>query len=99
MERLHFDHVFPDDKKFDISRNLDYNLEKLLVELQKCQLLCVTHHVQKTITDMNWQKADHGSVSMYTNYKCRCELCRAAWAEYSRDYLKSYRSKKKYATI
>lgn len=24
----------------------------------------------------------HGKSSTYTNHKCRCELCQAAWAEY-----------------
>jgi hypothetical protein len=28
----------------------------------------------------------HGTVSGYLNYRCRCALCRSAWAEYSRSY-------------
>lgn len=28
--------------------------------------------------------AVHGTVSMYSGHKCRCDECRAAWAEYMR---------------
>lgn len=27
----------------------------------------------------------HGHYSRYTNYKCRCLLCRAAWTNYCRE--------------
>jgi hypothetical protein len=30
----------------------------------------------------------HGTVSGYTNLKCRCEPCRKAWREYMREYLR-----------
>ena len=29
---------------------------------------------------------DHGTVSSYTNRRCRCAQCKAAWAEYTRDH-------------
>lgn len=27
----------------------------------------------------------HGKYTTYTNHKCHCNLCRAAWSEYCRD--------------
>lgn len=30
-------------------------------------------------------EAEHGTISRYTNQKCRCEPCRAAWRQYHRD--------------
>lgn len=29
----------------------------------------------------------HGSASTYTNHRCRCELCRKAWAAAHLDYM------------
>ena len=91
---LHFDHVFPEDKEFHISANLDYDLKKILVELQKCQLLCKPCHIIKTISDRGFNESQHGSVSTYTNKKCRCQECRAAWAVYASKYTKKFRAKK-----
>ena len=28
----------------------------------------------------------HGTANAYTNQKCRCEVCSAAWAKYMREY-------------
>lgn len=28
----------------------------------------------------------HGTTAGYTNHKCRCEACRAAWRNYRRSY-------------
>lgn len=27
----------------------------------------------------------HGTTNGYVNHKCRCDLCRRAWADYMRD--------------
>lgn len=52
---------------------------------------------------------DHGRISTYTNYKCRCDACRESWREYSLSYYRrkpeigrakrkrSYREWKKFA--
>lgn len=91
--KLHFDHVIPEEKEFHISSNLDYGLDKILVELQKCQLLCKSCHTQKTITDKGHNVASHGGMSMYTNQRCRCSKCKSAWAEYSLKYTHAYRAR------
>jgi 5-methylcytosine-specific restriction endonuclease McrA len=36
----------------------------------------------------------HGA-SGYSNYKCRCDICRKAWSEHQRDYQARYRSEHK----
>ena len=28
----------------------------------------------------------HGTASAYSNYRCRCDACRRAWATYMREY-------------
>lgn len=39
---------------------------------------------------------DHG-LSKYTNERCRCEICRAAWATYMREYRRSEEPRLKHA--
>jgi len=82
-ERLEFDHIFPEDKSFDISARLDYSMSNLLRELQKCQLLCRRHNIEKMCTDNGIQAVPlHGRISTYTNHKCRCRKCKDAWSIY-----------------
>ncbi len=48
-ERLQFDHIYPKDKSFEITRKLLMNdREKFQEELDKCQLLCYNCHLEKT---------------------------------------------------
>lgn len=96
-ERLEFDHINNDreDHKHMISWMLEGEWEKLVKELEKCQLLCVSCHRSKTsddirpidfdyVEDYPVQADGHGTLSMYCNKKCRCEYCRAANAIYHR---------------
>ena len=55
-ERLHFDHINPLEKSFDIGRSLDNSMYKLEPELAKCQLLCPKCHLDKTF------KEDFGAI-------------------------------------
>jgi hypothetical protein len=48
-EDLHFDHIDPSLKSFQIAHRLaSYSWARLLPEIHKCQLLCEKHHVIKT---------------------------------------------------
>lgn len=86
---LEFDHVFPEDKIFNIgSSHLEYSYEHILPELQKCQLLCHYCHIKKTTTDT--VEIKHGTVGAYVNRKCRCGICRAVWYKYTRKYVERY---------
>lgn len=49
-ERLEFDHIIPADKSYTIGSNITcFSLEELILEVDKCQLLCRPCHIQKGI--------------------------------------------------
>lgn len=45
---LQFDHIDPASKNFSISKLLNFSKEVVLKELEKCQLLCQSCHIEKT---------------------------------------------------
>lgn len=48
-ERLEFDHRIPADKSYTIASNITcFSLEELILEIDKCQLLCRPCHIQKS---------------------------------------------------
>ncbi len=47
-ERLEFDHIKREGKKYEISAKLSYKFDNLKEELDKCQLLCAPCHLDKT---------------------------------------------------
>jgi hypothetical protein len=103
-EKLEFDHIDPKTKSFTIGTNIDCRKEKLIVELNKCQLLCFRCHWIKTRHDrfglMYEDEAtlipSCGTVNKYSNYACRCAKCREAWAKYFRPRKKIYRARKRH---
>ncbi len=76
-ECLQFDHIKKSEKEFDIFKNWSYSIQRVLKELSKCQLLCSLCHKEKNKKDNG--EAVHGSLSMYTHYKCRCRPCMDAY--------------------
>lgn len=81
-ENLHFDHINPDAKLFNIS-GARMSIAKLLSELKKCQLLCRKCHGKKTREQNKRQYTlVHGKVNSYVNHKCRCDLCKETWRKY-----------------
>lgn len=46
-ENLEFDHIKPESKCKSIARMSSYSEEKFMIEVDKCQLLCDTHHKEK----------------------------------------------------
>ena len=127
VKMLELDHINPDNKSFDISKLWSISIKRFLVELKKCQLLCRSHHSEKTLKDLGrisakgthgtlssrkycncsvckeaynvWARkrygfglrkvAGHGSKSMYSYHKCRCNICKKANTERQRKYLKN----------
>lgn len=83
-EELEFDHIDETTKLFNVGANWSINLEEWLAEIDKCQLLCKTHHKIKTsqkLTHNRWR---------YLRYRCRCAECKADYKIYRRiRYLKS----------
>ena len=83
-ESLEFDHIDPGTMSFRIGHRLDYSMELLKKEADKCQLLCHRCHWSKTLSERNQEFAVHGSHGMYTNHGCRCDLCKEANTNYAR---------------
>lgn len=65
QENLQFDHKDANDKTLNIGKLLNYAEEKVLKELEKCQLLCADCHKIKTIKNKDgfFKKAKGEAVS------------------------------------
>lgn len=59
-ENLQFDHLDRTQKLFSIGKKLDYSLEKLLPEVEKCQLLCYECHELKSLINHDKDKLAEG---------------------------------------
>lgn len=46
MENLHFHHVNPEEKLFDVGTNINLSWERVKNELDKCVVLCSIHHTE-----------------------------------------------------
>lgn len=86
-ENLTFDHINPKTKVFNIATSLDKSWKVILIELKKCQLLCLQCHGKKSaIEDRGGKPLAHGRYSNYQIAKCRCNECKRANADYMKDY-------------
>ncbi len=90
-ENLEIDHVDPDQKVIALNKMWSIAEERFLKELAKCQLLCKTHHEEKSANEHGKERAkgQHGTLSSHRY--CRCLECKAAKAAYMREYQKSRR--------
>ena len=81
---LQFDHINPEEKKFTISDAIANNMSwvKLVEELDKCQLLCVHCHKQKTISE---QEVEHGG-GITGKKNCYCDLCSPLKKQYMQEW-------------
>lgn len=79
-ENLQFDHIDPALKEVNINNVMTRKREIALKEIDKCQLLCKQHHIEKT----NNEKAPftHGTMYAWWNKGCRCEICKPEWRIY-----------------
>lgn len=59
-ENLQFDHLDRTKKSFTISKKLDFSLDKLLQEVEKCQLLCYDCHELKSLINHDKDKLAEG---------------------------------------
>lgn len=85
-KNLEFDHRDPVTKGFNLSgKALDKPWSEILIEAEKCQLLCHSHHLEKTIENGDIEVVEHGGgVSGKRN--CSCVPCKTKKAEYMRAY-------------
>jgi len=59
-ENLQFDHLDRTQKMFSIGKKLDYSLDKLIPEVEKCQLLCYDCHEIKSLINHDKDKLAEG---------------------------------------
>ncbi len=81
IKNLEFDHINPKDKLYNIDKILS-NLELLIIELVKCQLLCFDCHVEKSTLEkaINITKGCKNSI-----HTCKCHTCKEKTREYRRE--------------
>lgn len=70
---LQLDHK--DGKKKTSHRIWSWRRSRRLRELRKCQVLCSSCHLEKTLQER--PKTAHGRAQMYQRHRCRCPKCRA----------------------
>ena len=92
---LQMDHIDRHNKSFSASKMLSFSLKAFWEEIKKCQLLCKKCHRVKTTIESGKRmaKGNHGTLSCYRY--CKCNLCKKAKADWSREYMKKYRQKEK----
>lgn len=84
LNDLELDHIDRSTKSFTIGNLWSVNEKRFWEEVNKCQLLCMACHEQKTLIDMGQKSArlTHGTLSSYRY--CKCAECKAAKSAYSK---------------
>jgi 5-methylcytosine-specific restriction endonuclease McrA len=71
--KFELDHINPEEKSFNISDKIkSLPWDEVLLELEKCQLLCFPCHKKKTAP---FKGMNHGPTMYRTG--CRCDICKA----------------------
>lgn len=83
---LEFDHILPETKKMTIARASSMNEKFFWEEVAKCQLLCKSHHIEKTAKEIGAVGHGEGKTG---KRGCKCAPCKERKAE----YMRAYRSK------
>jgi 5-methylcytosine-specific restriction endonuclease McrA len=95
-QNLQFDHIKAIEKSFGVSKLWSISEKSFLQEIQKCQLLCETCHIEKSKYEgdyggghnKNKNFDSHGTGSRYAA-GCRCDDC-CLWKKQYRHQLVSY---------
>ena len=87
-EKLEIDHIVPTEKSFTIGSLWGIKGAALEKELEKCQLLCKSCHIDKTLEDegKSYAQGTHGTLSAIRYCKPLCDLCRNVKNAYSREW-------------
>lgn len=86
-ENLEIDHTDNLPDKIPLSKLWGISYDRLINELQKCQVLCKSCHTEKSISERGHNPGGkHGTPYYYKRYKCRCDLCVEANRKYAREY-------------
>jgi hypothetical protein len=85
-ENLELDHIDPQKKSFNFAKALaGWAQKRIDEELKKAQLLCETHHLQKSRIDNG---VEHGG-GLTGKRNCRCELCAPLKNAYVKEFKKN----------
>lgn len=82
-ENLEFDHIDPQTKLLNPKEAIRLTKEKAFEEIDKCQLLCESHHIHKTNSEKT--QFNHGTVYAWMKKKCRCNVCEPVWRKWNDD--------------
>ena len=87
-DTLEFDHIDKSTKEYEISVGIAQHIawDKLVIELDKCQLLCHDCHKEKSDKE---QSVEHGG-GLSGKKNCPCLLCKVKKAEYMREYSRTH---------
>lgn len=82
---LHFDHIDPSTKLFNVASRFQRAFTSIIPEIEKCQLLCQDCHIIKTRENKEYSKKEvpHGGGRSGKRH-CQCELCREAKSHFYR---------------
>jgi hypothetical protein len=86
-DELEFDHIDPSTKTYTVASASSRNEVVFWAEVDKCQLLCKPHHVEKTTLENGVEHG--GGVSGKKN--CKCQPCKNRKNEYMRTWKKTKR--------
>ena len=75
---LEVHHKNPADKEFVVAKMLSWCWERIVLELDKCELRCGAHHHDE-------HSIRHGTHQMYRS-GCRCEACIEEPRRWNREY-------------
>ena len=91
VENLEIDHINWRKKSFGVGKLWPVKkLPEVYRELDKCQLLCQKHHLEKTLQDYpeivaeTRQPYRHGTMYAFMHKKCHCDTCNLARDEFNR---------------
>lgn len=88
-ENLELDHIDPTTKEIEVGAIHSVSRVRFWAEIKKCQLLCRSCHVKKTLADKGQKpaKGTHGTLSSYRY--CHCDACKAGKAAHHRKYMEN----------
>jgi hypothetical protein len=80
--QLEFDHIDPGTKTIDVGKLLSVSKAVRDAEFKKCQLLCKSHHAEKSARESS---VGHGG-GRSGKKNCSCVPCKERKAQYMREY-------------
>lgn len=82
VDELEIDHIDPSTKSFTVSSGTSKPLSVFWAEVEKCQLLCKEHHLEKSTEE---QSVGHGE-GLTGKRNCVCDKCRPLKNAYNRRF-------------